>query len=215
MTSSYTGMLLAGTLLAQLNKIKQMGETINKIATYADKVINYYATDIKQLASLDFKRAVFLGAGPLFGTATESHLKLQELTDGKVICKKDSYLGFRHGPKAVIDNTTLVVYIFSNDPYSLQYEKDLVKAMKKGNHPLVEVGIAESAIEGVKLDYNFIFSENGGSVEEDFLPVCSVIPSQILSFFKSLQLGLKPDAPSASGAITRVVEGVQIYSMQK
>lgn len=215
MTSSYSGMLLAGTLLSQLEKLKEMGETVKIISTYAEKVINYYAADIKQLANLDFKRAVFLGAGPFFGTATESHLKLQELTDGKVVCKNDSYLGFRHGPKVVIDGTTLVVYIFSNNGYSLQYEKDLVKAMKKGNLPLVEVGISESAIEGVKLDYNFVFSENGAGIEEDFLSICSVIPSQIVSFFKSMKLGLKPDAPSATGAITRVVEGVQIYSMLK
>jgi tagatose-6-phosphate ketose/aldose isomerase len=35
----------------------------------------------------------------------------------------------------------------------------------------------------------------------------------VLAFFKSLQLGLKPDSPSATGAITRVVEGVQIYNI--
>jgi tagatose-6-phosphate ketose/aldose isomerase len=108
-----------------------------------------------------------------------------------------------------------VVYIFSNNSYSLQYEKDLVDAMKKGNHPLIEVGISESAVEGVKLDYNFIFSENGSVVDEDFLAICSVVPAQVLAFFKSLQLGLKPDTPSATGAITRVVEGVQIYNMKK
>jgi tagatose-6-phosphate ketose/aldose isomerase len=39
--------------------------------------------------------------------------------------------------------------------------------------------------------------------------------AQILAFYKSLRLGLKPDAPSTTGAITRVVEGVQIYSMNK
>jgi tagatose-6-phosphate ketose/aldose isomerase len=146
MTSSYSGMLLAGKLLAGIESLDEKWDNVQMISTYADKVINYYAADIRQLAEADFKRAVFLGAGPFFGTATESHLKLQELTDGKVICKNDSYLGFRHGPKAVIDGTTLVVYIFSNNSYSLQYEKDLVDAMKKGNHPLIEVGISESAV---------------------------------------------------------------------
>lgn len=215
MTSSYSGMLLAGKLLAGIENLEEKLENVNTISTYADKVINYYAADLRQLAEADFKRAVFLGAGPFFGTATESHLKLQELSDGKVICKNDSYLGFRHGPKAVIDGTTLVVYIFSNNSYALQYEIDLVDAMKKGNHPMIEVGISEKAVAGVKLDYNFIFSENGIAVDEDFLAIASVVPSQVLAFFKSLQLGLKPDAPSATGAITRVVEGVQIYNMKK
>jgi tagatose-6-phosphate ketose/aldose isomerase len=213
MTSSYTGMLLAGKLLSDIDNLQQVEKSVKVISTYAEKIISYSAPDIKRLAELDFKRVVFLGAGPFFGTATEAHLKLQELSDGKVICKNDSYLGFRHGPKAVIDNTTMVVYIFSNDGYSLQYEKDLVKAMKKGNRPLIEIGISESVIDDVKLDYNFTFSENGIAVEEDFLVICSIVPSQILAFFKSLQLGLKPDAPSATGAITRVVEGVQIYTI--
>ena len=54
----------------------------------------------------------------LKGIARESHLKLQELTDGKVICKYDSFMGFRHGPKAVIDEDTLLVYLFSNNQYA-------------------------------------------------------------------------------------------------
>jgi len=215
MTSSYSGMLLSGKLISNLENLEAKATSIQTIAKYAEKVINYYASDLRQIAALDFKRAVFLGAGPFYGTATESHLKLQELTDGMVICKNDSYLGFRHGPKAVIDGTTLVVYIFSNNDYSLQYEKDLVAAMKKGNHPLVEVGISESDIPGSKLDYHFVFAENGQKVDEEILAVCSVVPSQILAFYKSLQLGLKPDTPSATGAITRVVEGVQIYSINK
>ena len=34
---------------------------------------------------------------------------------------------------------------------------------------------------------------------------------QIMGYYKSLQLGLNPDNPSISGAISRVVQGVKIY----
>ncbi|MBY0435121.1 MAG: SIS domain-containing protein, partial [Cyclobacteriaceae bacterium] len=213
MTSSYTGMLLAGKLIAHNDSFEDTRKSVSVITTYAEKAITFYADEIKQVAELNFKRAVFLGAGPFLGTATEGHLKLQELTDGKVICKNDSFLGFRHGPKAVIDETTLVVYLFSNNKYSLQYEKDLVGSMKKGKHPLAEIGISESVVENVKLDYSFTFSENGFSVDEEFMTLCSIIPAQLLGFYKSLHLKLKPDAPSETGAITRVVEGVHIYSI--
>ena len=215
MTSSYSGMLLAGLLIAELKHLASLGNMIDTLIKYGEKVISYYAEELKQIAEKDFSRAVFLGSGPLFGTATESHLKLQELTDGKIICKKDSFLGFRHGPKAVIDESTLVVYIFSNDEYTLKYEKDLVSSMKKGNRPLLEIGIMESRLTDVKLNHKFYFSENGQSVREEFLAVCSVIPAQILSFYKSLKVGLRPDSPSYSGAITRVVEGVHIYDLKK
>jgi tagatose-6-phosphate ketose/aldose isomerase len=129
----------------------------------------------------------------LYGTATESHLKLQELTDGKIICKKDSYLGFRHGPKAVVDESTLVVYIFSNDEHALKYEKDLARSMRKSSRPLLEIGIMESRLKDISLDHEFYFSEDTSTLSEDFLTVCSVIPAQILSFYKSLQIGLSPD----------------------
>jgi tagatose-6-phosphate ketose/aldose isomerase len=92
---------------------------------------------------------------------------------------------------------------------------DLVKAMKKGNRPLIEVGVSETAIKDISMDHNLVFSNNGKKVDEDFLAVCSVVPAQILAFYKSLQLGLKPDSPSVTGAISRVVEGVQIYNMDK
>ena len=93
-------------------------------------------------------------------------------------------------------------------------KKDLVKAMQKEAKYLTTVGISETPIEGINLDTNIYLSETVPSLEEDFLAVCSVLPGQILGFYKSLNLGLKPDAPSVSGTIARVVEGVTIYDHQ-
>ena len=79
---------------------------------------------------------------------------------------------------------------------------------------MVEVGIMENIIPGINLNHTLYLSDNGLHLKEEFLAVCCALPAQILGFFKSLQLGLKPDAPSATGAITRVVEGVQIYDLK-
>lgn len=213
MTSSYTGMLLAGLLATQLGEMEAHKKSIDVLTGYGRRIIDYYTSEIRRIAECDFRRAVFLGSGPFFGTAREAHLKLQELTDGRIICKEDSFLGFRHGPKAVIDDTTLVCYLFSNAAYVAKYEKDLILSMKKGCPPLLEIGVMENRIPGIDLDHIFYLSDNGCSLSEEYLAVCSVLPAQILGFFKSLQLGLKPDTPSATGAITRVVEGVQIYAL--
>jgi len=211
MTSSYSGMLLAGLLIARLGEIEYLARQVEILDSYATKLLIRYVNDFREIASLDFNRAVFLGSGPLFGTATESQLKLQELTDGQIICKRDSFLGFRHGPKAVIDERTLVFYLFSNQPYVLLYEKDLVESIKNGKRPLYQAGLMETTNFHLDLDKTIILSEDGNHLEEDFLPVCSIIPAQMLGFFKCLQIGLKPDSPSASGAISRVVKGVVIY----
>lgn len=214
MTSSYTGMLLAGLLIARLKDLKAVRKSVEVLSGYGKRMIEYYAPEIAKIAQRDFKRAVFLGSGPFFGAARESHLKVQELTDGLIICKEDSFLGFRHGPKAVIDDTTVIFYLFSNEPYASQYERDLVYSMKRGRKPMLEVGIMETRMQDLPLDYAFSLSDNGVSLDEEFLTVCSVVPAQLLGFYKSLNLGLQPDTPSASGSISRVVEKFQIYDLK-
>lgn len=214
MTGSYSGMLLAGLLIARLNDIEKLEGQITLLQQYAGKLLNQYSEDFKKLAEIDFQRAVFLGSGPLYGTAIESQLKLQELTDGKVICKNDSFLGFRHGPKAVIDEKTLIFFLISNQDYVWQYERDLMDSMINGHKPLCQIGLIESG-KDTKLDKLFILSDGESRLEEDFLPVISVLPAQMLGFFKSLQLGLSPDLPSKSGAISRVVKGVIIYPFKE
>jgi len=215
MTSSYTGMLLTGLLLARIDEIDALSSQVNRLAQYADKVIHDDFQKLRQISEQPFNRAVFLGSGPLFGTATEAHLKLQELTDGQIICKKDSYLGFRHGPKAVIDRNTLVMCFLSNQNYVSKYEKDLVFSMKESSPALVNMGIFEQDSFGVDFDVEVQLSESESFIDEEFLPVCSIVPAQILAFYKSLNLGHKPDNPSESGAISRIVQGVQIYSMEE
>lgn len=210
MTGSYSGMLLAGLLIARMNEIDLLEKQLITLRNYGSKLLGQSAT-FRQIAALNFNRAVFLGSGPLYGTATESHLKLQELTDGRVICKKDSFLGFRHGPKVVIDDQTLVFLLFSNQPYVLEYEADLLNELKAGPKPLYLAGLTESVTFKEEPDKLFVLSDAGVQLDEDFLPVCFVIPAQMIGFYKSLHLGLDPDSPSTSGTISRVVKGVVIY----
>jgi tagatose-6-phosphate ketose/aldose isomerase len=213
MTGSYSGMLLAGLLMARIKEIEILGIQIKKLQEYALKLLSLSET-FRELAETNFERAVFLGSGPLFGTATESQLKIQELTDGRVISKNDTFLGFRHGPKSVIDHKTLVFLLFSNQSYVLPYELDLMVALKNGQKPLYIAGIHESGPLLEQLDKEFVLSNEGNQLDEEFLPVCFILPAQMIGFFKSIQLGLNPDMPSASGAISRVVEGVVIYPYQ-
>ena len=213
MTSSYTGMLLAGILVTRLNELEAARKSVDILACYGRRIIDSYAAELSKIAEKGFTRAVFLGSGPFFGTARESQLKLQELTDGKLICKEDTFLGFRHGPKAVIDDATLVCYIFSNMEYPSKYERDLVLSMKKGRAPLLQMGISENRLPDIQLDHNIYLSDKDHGLAEEYLAVCNVLPAQILGFYKSLHMGLKPDMPSVTGAITRVVEGVQIYEL--
>jgi len=211
MTGSFSSMLLTGLLIANMNKLDFAEKQVDILFKYGKRFLSIYLDEIKKIAKLNFYRAVFLGSGLLGGIARESHLKLQELTDGKIICKHDTFLGFRHGPKAVIDDKTLLVYLFSNNEYSQNYEMDLVTSVNDSNSGCFKVGVMEKNIKNLKLDSKIIFSENEESIEEEFLTVVSILFAQTLGFYKSLELGLKPDSPSDRGMIHRVVQGVNLY----
>ncbi len=215
MTSSYTGMLLTALLVSRVSTLQEEKNKVDIIRTYAQKIFTFYLDDLKKIADLDFNRVVVLASGALAGTARESTLKIEELSDGWVMGMSESFLGLRHGPKAVINQKTLVIYLFSNKPYVYQYEYDLLQSMKKGQKPAFQLGISESGekIAGTAdlLDLHMFFTPGQPRCEEEYLAVCNVLPAQIIGFFKSLALGLKPDQPSNSGAISRVVEGVHIY----
>jgi tagatose-6-phosphate ketose/aldose isomerase len=211
MTGSYSGMLLSGLLVTHLQKLEQLEANIQMLHLYGTRILETYAPILQNISEMNFTRAVFLGSGPFYGTATESSLKLQELTDGRIICKNDTFLGLRHGPKAVIDENTLLMFIFSDNPYVLRYERDLVASMRKGKKPLFTIGLSENGIPGCNFDLPIQLSVTGANTGDEFLTVCNILPGQLLGFYKSLSFGLKPDNPSVSGAITRVVEDVKIY----
>jgi tagatose-6-phosphate ketose/aldose isomerase len=215
MTGSFTSMLLSGIIIAKINTIENLKPEIDVLCEYGSKFISQYLPVLDKIARFDFERAVFLGSGPLFGCATESHLKLQELTNGQIICKQDSYLGFRHGPKAIINPKTLVVALMSNNSYVNKYESDMIRDISNMNscHFLI---ISESK-QDVRYSNNEIFMNetSESKISEDFLPVCFVLPAQIIGFLKAINLNIPPDSPSLNGAISRVVEGVVIYPYSK
>lgn len=212
MTGSFTSMLLAGLLISRISHIEELQKQVNKLSEYGRHILENYSDKLQEIATIDFKRAVFLGSGPLKGSARESQLKLQELTDGKVICKYESFLGLRHGPMAVIDGSTLLVFIFSSDGYVHQYEKDLLQAINGGEKGIYRIGIIQQDKDNLDVDLMIkLATDDAEILDDEFISVCSVLPSQILGFYTSLNLGLSPDSPSINGAISRVVQGVNIY----
>ena len=213
MTSSFSTMLLTCLMLGHIDTLDKDKEMIEKTAKNAEAVMAEYEDQLKEIASRPFERGVFLGSGALKGIAEECHLKLQELTDGAVVCKFDSFLGFRHGPKAVVNSKSIVVYLMTEQEDVQRYERDLVKQVDANNTPVAQIiVIAGKAPElpGVKAD--LVVRMPYGPEENDFYGIVAyVLVGQLLGYYASLAHGLNPDAPSVSGNIHRVVEGVTIY----
>ena len=209
MTSSYSTMLLSCSMIANIDNIEQQKDYIYTLSDCVAAAMAKYEPAIEQITRRDFKRAIFLGSGPLQGVAEECRLKLQELTDGAVMCAFDSFLGFRHGPKALVNPDSLLVYLISPKENIRRYEMDLIKQIQANNTVKASVVVCLSD-PGAKSDLTIEL----GFTED--MPACYgcvayVIAGQMLGMFKSLNSGLCPDTPSVSGNISRVVEGVKLY----
>ena len=166
----------------------------------------------KIVDEFDYNRIVYLGNIGLKGVAQESALKTLELTAGKVATMYDSELGFRHGPKSIIDDNTLTVAYLSDDEYRRRYELDLVKEMahqRKGNKIAV---VYNHDCEGIEelADYP-IQIKVGADMENVLLGLDFILFAQTIALMKSLSLGITPDNPCPTGEVNRVVKGVTLY----
>ncbi|SMO50483.1 SIS domain-containing protein [Gracilimonas mengyeensis] len=210
MTGSFSSMVLATTLIADLPNIQEHQASVDTLVALGNEVIDNYKDELQYIANKDFTRVIFLGDGPNLGCARESHLKVQELSDGICIGKFDSFLGFRHGPKAVVDEHSLIVYLLSNNEHVSRYQFDLIEQIADQKLGLHHIAIGNK-IRDKKLVDTFIHLPESSSCPEHFLPIPYVLVAQMLGFYKSEALALDPDNPSKNGAISRVVKGVTIY----
>ncbi|SHJ96749.1 SIS domain-containing protein [Pseudozobellia thermophila] len=215
MTSSFSSMLFAGLLIAEFKKVGRLEKIVDTVCRLGEYILANYLDDFKKIAGFKDDRMVFLASALLYGVAHESQLKLQELTNGEVIGASETFLGFRHGPRVILNNSTTVFYLISNNPFVAQYELDFVYATIHSDFYGHSMAIGfEEQVEGLNCDCVVKLPKELSDIPEDYLSVLYVLPAQIIGFYKSLNYGLSPDAPSSNGTISRVVQGVRIYDIQ-
>jgi len=208
MTSSFTGMMLAVALAFDL--LRQ--ERPEALSRWAAELLDAQVPYIMSLARGAFERVVYLGGQEFKGLAREAALKMLELSDGKVVALAETPLGFRHGPKTIVNGKTLVVMFLSNDSYARQYETDLLRELRSDGVAARVVALcARNAPEGESSRQDWLTFAAG--TEASNLDLCFpyVVFAQTLAFLQSLALGLRPDTPNARGVVNRVVQGVAIY----
>ena len=216
MTSSLTTMVLNAMAVFNINNIENFSSDVDKLSNSVNDFIENNIEKVTSLANEDFERIVYLGSSTSKGIARESALKVLELTAGKVNASYDTPLGFRHGPKSVVDDETVSVIYISNDEYTRKYDLDLAKEMlaHKKNDKVVIVGdnIEEDILN--KADYVFNVENINYTVENEvLLPLQQIIFGQMLSFLKSVNLGITPDNPCPTGEVNRVVQGVILHEL--
>ena len=196
MTSSFTSMLVSTLAIfspqqAQLERAVQWAESFleNGIETLQAHTLQ------------PTKRLVFLESGGLQGIAREAALKVLELTSGQILSYCESPLGFRHGPKSLMNADTEVVLLCSSDKYTKSYDQDLLNEIQRDNQALA-ITVLNNEFFGQTTELDDVWAS---------LPY--ILYCQVLSFFKSMQANITPDNPCPTGEVNRVVQGVTIYPL--
>jgi tagatose-6-phosphate ketose/aldose isomerase len=196
MTSSFTTMLISA--LACLDAITE--EQIKTLAVEARKIL----VDLAAAVTARPERAVFLGSGPLKSIARESALKVLELTAGQTVTQWDSTLGYRHGPKAAVNEDTHVYVMLHPDPQTARYDMDVASEIR-AQYPNISV-----TTMGPNGDISW--NSTGDALVDSVL---YILLAQVRASQWSDELGLNVDDPFHGQNLTRVVSGVTLYPWAK
>jgi tagatose-6-phosphate ketose/aldose isomerase len=206
MTSSFTGMLLAAALT--FRAVPTGDARTAALASLAGQVLPGSVPLLQSLVSGNFTRMVYLGSKEFKGLAQEAALKMLELTDGKVVAIANSPLAFRHGPKTILNGSTVVAVFVCNDDYTRQYDLDLIAEMRRDAVAGRVVALSgrpdiPQHPDDLVLDW----------AEASDLELCLpyAVFAQSLALLRSISLGVTPDTPNAAGTVSRVVKGVTIH----
>ncbi len=205
MTSSFTSMTLATWCALAVPPPGRVG-LAGRLAAAAGRLLED-RHGVDQLVGRGYDRVVYLGSGSLGGIARESALKMLELTAGRVAATYDTPLGFRHGPKAFLDDRSLAVVYLSNDPYTRRYDEDIVGELRSMLGPEhVFVLSAAGPVEGPGAVLSGLEDD-----EDCVVGLAFVVVAQLLGLGSSLEQGLNPDNPFPGGQVNRVVQGVTVH----
>ena len=212
MTSSFTSMMLTALLVFAKTDLVTKEEKISALIALSQEMLDSAAA-IQKMVSLDCNRVIYLGAGPFFGLAHEAQLKILELTAGQVATMYESPVGFRHGPKSLVNEKTVVVVFGSTDSYTKLYDLDLVREVA-GDEIARKVILLTDQKEDLENVEQVIFSSQ--QLADDVYRVFPyIVYGQLFALLTALKVKNRPDTPSPTGTVNRVVQGVIIHPFDK
>ena len=212
MTSSFTNLVIAAQSLGFVNVSQLYQAQCSRLSAIASQLIETHLGTLATAARSNFKRIVFLGTRARFGAAREAALKMLEMTAGRVTAMPETYLGLRHGPMSFVHDDTLVVCFLSSESTARAYECDLIRELDQKGLGMMKIVVGDRVPTDLLRKHDIVV-ECSGLVEagDDASPVIDVVVGQLLAFFRCMEEGLRPDSPSESGVINRVVQSFKLH----
>lgn len=183
-TKSYVAQLTAVSLIeANLNGFRAE-EMLKEIALWYSHALKNLGSFEEKASEIKEKIAV-LGNGYLYSSACEAALKFRETGD----LVTDAYPAreYLHGPIQTLDKNTTVI-LLDDGRADLKAVRASV-AKYAGSIFTIGCGANDEIVVP--------------SVREELMPLVFALPIQLLSYYKSVKLGLNPDSP---GKLTKIVK---------
>ena len=185
MTQSFSGLLYLFTRLIVLASEGDVSSFDNCIESL-DLVLETAFAKMIEHDLLKYSLVVFLGTGENWRLSNESALKMKEMA--LTYAESNSTLDYRHGPKALADDKTLVVIQVEQEEEELV--DDLRRELEGYGATVLEIGPAK------ELEIP-CYLERG---EDTFL---RIVPTQVLALEMAKAKGVNPDTPRN---LTKVVK---------
>ena len=208
MTGSYSCMELLTALIFDTASDEEKAAWVKAASEMGSEVIRREA-DVAAFLAGDYDRVTYLGSGSFGGLAQETQLKILELAHGLVATSYDTSMGYRHGPKSFVDDKTLVFVFVNNDPYTRQYDLDILNEIDGDGIAMKTIAVQQAGDTSFSHE-SFTF-EGHEPLPEAYLALPFVMVGQVVSLLNSIKVGNTPDTPSPSGTVNRVVKGVTIH----
>lgn len=212
MTGSFSCMTLVALLVFDQTDFNQKQKFVSSLIELGKEVVAR-EEEIKKIVDIDFDRVVYLGSGSLSGLTREAQLKILELTAGEITTIFDSSMGFRHGPKSFVNDKTVVFGFINNDEYTRDYDLDVLEEVRSdkiaaGVYAITQVGKRNFS------GNSFEFVKETQLLPDGYLSLAFIMVAQTFALLTSVKVSNKPDTPSPTGTVNRVVKGVTIHEFK-
>ncbi len=209
MTGSFTCMLLSALWVFDQTAHEKKERYLQQLIKTGKDLLSR-ELEIQKLLPESFERIAYLGSGSLSGATREAQLKILELTAGKIATIFDSSMGFRHGPKSFINHGTLVIGFVNNQPYTRNYDLDILEEIKDDRIAANVIAIAQPGTTDFS-GTSLLLEDSICQLPDAYLALPMIMTAQIIALYTSIKVANTPDTPSPTGTVNRVVKGVIIH----
>lgn len=166
-----------------IHELENIPNKVEQILENCEGVVEQIAEKYK-----DNRNAIYLGRGYNYPSALEGALKLKEIS--YIHAEGYPAAEMKHGPIALLDENMPVIVIATKKGYYEKVVSNIQEIKSRSAKVIAIVNEGDEQVINMADDYVVI-----PETEEEFSPILTAIPLQLLSYWVAVKLGKNVDQP--------------------